>query len=175
MNLKHQLLCNYALTEEPRIFVETGTFNGDAVKAMLTSGHDFDMIFTIEANPKRAAAAARRFRAFKNVQCLFGDSAILVKEILDGLEESVLFWLDAHCSGVDGDEGNISTPLLAELSAVLGHRQDDILLIDDARFYDEGPEHLPGYPFMYEIRRMIHDARPGWDFEIKDDIVRCSL
>jgi protein-L-isoaspartate O-methyltransferase len=57
--IKQQAIRKYAAKYGVRVLVETGTYYGDMVAAML---HDFDLIYSIELSPALHARAQRRFR-----------------------------------------------------------------------------------------------------------------
>jgi hypothetical protein len=113
-----------------RTFVETGTYHGDTTAAVADV---FDRCITIELSQPLHEASRARFAAVDKVECLRGDSGVLMREVVDRLSEPALFWLDAHHSGgVTADGG--SDPICAELSAILGADQPGhVVLIDDAR------------------------------------------
>ena len=132
---KHNTLIQYAQTYGTKVFVETGTYKGDTVKAMVESKL-FNRIHTVDIYQDRADAAIRRFRNYPTVKCWYGDSAKLLPVILKEVRQPALFWLDAHHSGkkIARIKGLIETPLLAELEAVLQHHHNHIILIDDANY-----------------------------------------
>lgn len=169
MRTKLRMLQNYAKGYDCKVFVETGTFKGDAVKAMLLT-KQFWELHTIEAEEYRAKRAARRFRDIPNVCCWLGDSVALLPGILSNITEPVLFWLDAHYIGTDADRGRISTPVLKELEIVLQHDGRDVILIDDARLFDQ--ERLEGYPTKDDIRNVIHRHRPDWIINMSGDVIQ---
>jgi hypothetical protein len=113
-----------------RTFVETGTYHGDTTAAVADL---FDRCVTIELSQHLHEAARARFAAIDKIECLRGDSAVLVREVVKNLSGPALFWLDAHHSGgVTADSGH--DPIRAELSAILGEDQrGHVVLIDDAR------------------------------------------
>lgn len=170
---KQNRLIKYAKRFGPKVFVETGTYRGDTVKAMLLSGL-FAEIHSIEIYEDRAKRAEKRFASFGNIHCWHGDSGELLPGILSKIDKPILFWLDAHHSGkqIARVKGLIETPIAAELKAVLNHRPDDVILIDDARYYVEFSKKYPNYPSLDELERMVKAKYPEWMFEVKDDIIR---
>lgn len=172
---KRLVLMEYAKRFGTRAFVETGTYKGDTVKAMLLS-QLFTQIWTVDIFPDRARTAKRRFRSFPHIHCDQGDSAQWLPTVLTQIHEPALFWLDAHHSGkqIARTRGLVETPILAELEAVLGHSyaQDSVILIDDARYYEEFPKKYPNYPTTEQLSEMVLSKFPAWTFEIQDDIIR---
>lgn len=64
--------------------------------------------------------------------------------------------------------GNLDTPVLAELTAILAREDDnDVILIDDAREFGKGD-----YPRIDAVAELIVSRRPGRHFEVRNDIIR---
>jgi len=171
---KRNRLIRYAKEFGVKIFVETGTYKGDTVKAMLVSKL-FSRIYTVDVYEDRVMNSRRRFESFPNIYCLQGDSADVMPQILtDIVDEPTLFWLDAHHSGkqIARKRGLVSTPIVAELTAVLQHNADHIVLIDDARYYEEFSTKYENYPSTEELRALVAQYRPDWQFIVKDDVIR---
>lgn len=173
---KRMLLIEYAQKFQTPYFVETGTYKGDTVKAMLQSGL-FRQIHTIDIYQDRAEAAARRYKPFPHVHCWFGDSAEQLPAIIRKLDGPVLYWLDAHHSGkqIARTKGLIETPIVAELDAVLKHPhiEDSVIVIDDSRYFVKFPKKYKNYPTTQQVKDKILGVLPDWVFEDKDDIIRC--
>lgn len=173
---KHEMLIDYAKRFGTKVFVETGTYKGDTVKAMLYS-YLFDQIYTIDIFEDRTAKAMRRFRKFDNVTCLNGDSAFVLPELLRTIHEPALLWLDAHHSGkqIARSEGLIETPIISELKAALAHPDagEHVIIIDDARYYETFSVKYPTtYPCTSELESMVKAKFPDHVFEMHDDIIR---
>ena len=167
---KRLLLAEYARRFGPKVFVETGTYKGDTVKAMLLSGL-FTQIHSIDLEQGRADGAAKRFKSFPHIHCWHGDSARILPVILQDLHEPALFWLDAHASCEQVAETGAPTPLPAELDAVLTHEcaADHVILIDDARYYTSS---FPGYPTLDELKAAVLTRLPQHVFEVETDVIR---
>jgi len=172
---KRDLLIDYAKRFGPRVFVETGTYKGDTVKAMLQSAC-FDIIHTIDIYTDRVQNASRRFASFQQVYCWHGDSAVVLPRILANLTEPALFWLDAHHSGkqIARKKGLIETPLVAELTAILSHEcaADHVILVDDSRYFAEFGGKYPGYPTEADLQALVVQSFPGHVWDNTGDIVR---
>ena len=173
---KRNILIDYARRFDLKTFIETGTYKGDTVKAMLQS-HCFEIIHTIDIYVDRVQKAKRRYASFPQVYCWHGDSAVVLPELLADLTEPALFWLDAHHSGkqIARQKGLISTPIVAELQAVLAHdcAAEHVLLIDDYRYMAEFGGQYASYPTEEELRGIILGRFPEWTYEVKNDILRC--
>ncbi|EKO40443.1 MAG: hypothetical protein B193_0840 [Solidesulfovibrio magneticus str. Maddingley MBC34] len=96
-----------------RIFVETGTAQGDTA---LAAGDRFDTVITMEADPRIAADAHERLSGRKGILPLTGDSRELLPKLMPRLAGPAVFWLAAASRpGADDGDGG---PLAAELAAV---------------------------------------------------------
>lgn len=170
---KRDRLIRYAKCFELKNFVETGTYKGDTVKAMLVSGL-FEAIHTIDIYVDWVARSERRFASHLNVECWCGDSATQMPDIVGTLVGPTLFWLDAHHSGkqIARVNGLIETPIIAELNAILGRDPGDVILIDDAHYYEEFAAKYPNYPSMEVLKELVRKKCPNWVFEIKNDVIR---
>ncbi len=123
-------------------FVETGTWRGDGLLHALQ--FPFTKLWSIEACPILAEAAVKCVaRQEAGGQCgdrweiLIGDSALIVPELFQYLEEPTLWWLDAHLPeryGVDATR----LPLEWEVSAIVSNEAyaQDVFILDDWRLYE---------------------------------------
>jgi len=173
---KRSILIDYAKRFGPRVFVETGTYKGDTVQAMLQS-HCFDVIHTIDIYADRAQNAKYRYISFPQVYCWHGDSAVVLPRILANLTDPALFWLDAHHSGkqIARKKGLIEMPLVAELTAILQHdcAAEHVILIDDSRYFKEFGGKYPGYPTEQELHSLVAQSFPAHVWDNVNDIIRC--
>ncbi len=128
--VKVRALRHYATMFDLSIFVETGTFLGQTVAGVADL---FDRCFTIELSRKLWERASSALASANNVSCLWGDSAVLLPEVLLQIDEPALFWLDAHASGGDTSH-SARDPIFDELAAIYSHPvKRHVILIDDAR------------------------------------------
>ncbi|HZQ45574.1 MAG TPA: hypothetical protein VFC07_01065 [Verrucomicrobiae bacterium] len=163
---KEHAVRSYAARGNCRIMVETGTFRGDLIFALL---RDFDHLFSIEMQHELFLAAELRFAAEKTVTIIEGDSAGALPLILAKLHTPAVFWLDAHASGDETARGAMETPIVSELSAILNHSvKSHVILIDDAREFGMGRH----YPTLKRVQKMV--AGTYKEFEVKDDIIRIT-
>ncbi len=162
---KRRLVTALAHRFAARVFIETGTAEGEMVAAMATR---FRRLVSIELDPGLAALARHRFRGQDNVEILEGDSEELLPGLLADLSEPCLFWLDGHATTF-GARGRRVTPIRGELAAILAHPvAEHVVLIDDVRLFAAGG----GYPSLDGLRAMIAAARPDWSFAVADDVLR---
>lgn len=124
----------------PNVFVETGTFWGENIPSKLPF---FKEIHSIDLKEEYVVQARNKF-PFPNVTFHHGDSAEVLARLVNTWNEPVVFYLDAHWSGGETAKGSKETPLLEEMT-ILGKRQyDDIIFIDDTRFF--GKKMFGGIP-----------------------------
>lgn len=164
--IKQEAVKEYARRFSIRTLVETGTYLGDMIDA--TKG-EFNRIFSIELDKNLYERAKKKFSKFRHISIIQGDSGEVLPKILDDITQPCLFWLDGHYSGGITAKGDSVTPIMLELKYIFGHPSDrHIILIDDARLFI-GKD---GYPTLEEVRKFVAEIRPGWSFEVKDDIIR---
>lgn len=167
---RHAVIAGYAQRHGLRHLVETGTYRGDTVAALVSM---FDTVDTVEMEPKLYKAARMRFRDDRRVRCHHGDSRKALPSILANLKGPALFWLDGHTSGPETARSDC--PLRAELMMVLADRRRHVILIDDARCLHGQPSHhewmhYADYPSLEWIAAQA--AVAGYSCELADDIVR---
>jgi len=160
--LKEIVVKAYAARYGIETFVETGTFRGAMVQAVISS---FKEIYSIELDPMLHAEARQRFESFSHIHILDGHSAVRLGQLIEIIDKPTLFWLDAHYSGAGTARGNEDTPILEELSIIAAHPYPDVILIDDARLFGEN-----GWPSLELIQNAINPARML--LTVEDDIIR---
>lgn len=165
--IKQQVLREFSDRYGLRIFVETGTYWGDMVAAMMPQ---FDVIYSIELSTELYEKACRRFRHADQTTLIQGDSGAALATMVPKLDRPTLFWLDAHCSGGETARGASDTPVLEELKQILGAGTGNVIIIDDARLFDTEP----GYPTLKEVYTFIRERRPDLDVEVKLDSIRIT-
>jgi hypothetical protein len=148
------------------VLIETGTYRGDMLYA---NRRTFDELHSIELDPGLYETACRRLAGYSHVHIRLGDSAVVLPELLVGIERRLLFWLDGHATWGAG-WGPELTPIQEELAAILSHRvRDHVVLIDDARVFSAAGS---VYPSIEEVRSLIVRSRPHWVVEVRDDVIR---
>jgi hypothetical protein len=103
------------------VFVETGTYEGGGVATALEAG--FKHVYSIEIAPRYYHIALSCFRDDPRVHLFLGDSALLMRRVLEEVKVPATFWIDAHLPQ-DGAQhlpiwGN--NPVLFELVAIAQH------------------------------------------------------
>jgi len=163
---KQQVIRTYGRNTGIRVLVETGTYFGDTLYALR---NDFDRLISIELDLELYKAALTRFRPFKNIENLHGDSGERIHEVVAGLKERAIFWLDGHFSGGITATAEEETPISNELDAILRHPiRDHIVLIDDARCFGTDPN----YPTIEQLREFLQRKSPRSQITIENDIIR---
>lgn len=167
--LKQRIIKDYARRNDLDIFIETGTYMGDTLAAVANS---FKKVHSIELSEDLYTKAVKRFANNESVAIHYGDSLDVLPNILSGLEEPALFWLDGHYSGNITVRGKYETPVRFELEAILQHPvKNHVVLIDDARCFDGSHD----YPTMEELKSLVSRFRPGSEFAVASDIIRIVL
>jgi hypothetical protein len=166
LEIKAQIIRDYASRYGLHNLIETGTFFGDMLDVLRA---DFDGLITIELDAALAARAAKRFEREPKITVIQGDSARALPGLLARLKEPALFWLDGHFSGGVTAKGEAETPIIAELEHLFASpRKDHVVLIDDARLFGTSP----GYPSLDSVDALLRIHRPEWTMTVETDLIR---
>lgn len=123
------------------ICIETGTYLGE--NAALLSEY-YEKVYTIELSGDLFRRAKKRLSRIENVECIHGDTAVVLPNLLSTVSESVCFYLDAHWffSKIRGHLRRIIAkenpfPLHAELKAIASRQPPtvDIVIVDDVHLW----------------------------------------
>ena len=127
---------NFDLTKYKNdIFIETGTYKGDGVVKALKCG--FKKIFSIEIDPNRYLSCKKKFKDHNNVIILYGDSGKILPALLEKINKTTTFWLDAHYCADGAVIGDKWSPLKEEFNAIKNHSiNNHTILVDDWRCMD---------------------------------------
>jgi hypothetical protein len=147
-------------------FIETGTFRGDMVEAQRNS---FERIYSIELSYELWQKAVERFRKFKNISIIQGDSGVVLADIVKKLDQPAIFWLDGHYSAGETAKGDKECPIFEELDCIFNNNTfNHVILIDDARcFVGKGD-----YPTIEELTAYIKSKNNLYQLEVNNDIIR---
>lgn len=115
-----------------KTFIETGT--GDGTTALWANEH-FDKVVTIDGDYKSILPRCPD----KKFSVIIGDSPKVLAELVPNLKEACLFWLDAHWMGEGSFKGEYECPTLQELNIINMSRKNNVILIDDARYFMAPP------------------------------------
>jgi hypothetical protein len=133
-----------------RVFVETGTFEGQTTRWALDS---FKHVHSIEASNLYHEVAKNNLKD-TDAKLHFGESPEVLGNLLPTLDfDFFVFFLDAHFSSGDTYGDYVNQPLLEELETIAKHIDLDtcLILVDDMRLLTG---HL-GYPTLSEIWRIF--------------------
>ena len=162
------LLRQYAREYGLNVFVETGTYCGDMVKALIGS---MKRIYSIELGDELYKRTKTRFQNNKNVVLIHGDSSQELDKILQKLEEPALFWLDGHFCGELTGKGEKTTPIYKELEQILNTPcKEHVIIIDDARLFKSRQE----YPNIDDIIQFVKSKSNNYDIIVQDDSFRIT-
>lgn len=114
-----------------KIFVETGTFQGENIRKLEPY---FDVLYTIEIDPKLHAEAKAKHPSSK-IHYILGDSSIELRKISEEIQQPALFYLDAHFSGEGTGRGSKDVPLIEEMEILGKRNQLDCIIVDDLRLF----------------------------------------
>ena len=158
--------------------VETGTFRAEGT--LLLRGA-VSRVWSVELSPTLHRRAVARYGSRSGLQFIKGSSDEVLPQLLETLNEPVIFWLDAHGGMIDQATNEIfdpageatQCPLIAELEALRNftHHDTSCILIDDARtFLGPLPQHRSGdWPSLLDLVDLIR----GTDrhVTILDDVI----
>jgi hypothetical protein len=164
--VKHSVLAAYGAWSGSRIFVETGTYEGDTTHAM--TAH-YDTVYSFEASDPLYQAARKRFAGVSKVKLINADSAKAMAALMNQITQRAVFWLDAHWCGGQTAGAVLSSAIMGELEAIFAHSiKNHTIIIDDARYFVG--EH--GYPSVDYLRRWVASRRPEMVFDVAIDSIR---
>ncbi|HQI24793.1 MAG TPA: hypothetical protein PLV15_08115 [Smithella sp.] len=164
--VKQAIVKEYEAKYRLPVFIETGTYMGEMIDAVLNL---FPKIISIEFDLKLAQRAKNKYSSMRHVTILQGDSGTLLPELLSGIKEPCLFWLDAHYSGGVTGQADSETPIVKEIKAILEHPcSNHVILIDDAREFTGNNN----YPTLEELRQLLKDSRNDWRMKVDADVIR---
>lgn len=167
--VKQMTLRAYADRFGLRVLVETGTYYGDMVAAMEP---DFERIYSIELGADLHQRAVDRFRGHEEVVLIHGDSGAELGHLSPHLGQPALFWLDGHYSAGVTARGSKDTPIVDEISHILGSGDmGHVVIIDDAHVFGADP----AYPTIAELTHAVREHWPTARIAIKDDSIRICV
>ena len=168
-SVKLAVIRNNIPAPHPRVFVETGTYFGDTVAAVKDM---YSTVISIEVDAALHKKACERFAEDRNVRIVHGDCAKKLPEILAGMQEPAVFWLDGHYSGGETGKGEIEDPILISLNQIAAHPvREHVIFIDDARTFD-GRE---GRPDISEVFNCIKKIDSRYVIRVQSDIIVATV
>lgn len=122
-------------------FIETGTFHGESLDFALTL--PLRRWHSVELSSELWVAAKKQFSDVPGLTLHRGDSAIVLPEILAGLQGAALIWLDAHYCFLDSARGSKDCPLVEEVEAIAAHERrtglEHAVMVDDYHILGTSP------------------------------------
>jgi hypothetical protein len=164
--IKRIIIKSYLKKYQIKNFVETGTFLGDTLAYIAT---DKNIVCTsIELSDFYYQLNKKRFKSYKNVNLINGDSGTVLEALSKSIELPTLFWLDGHYSGGNTGKGALETPISIELDTILNSNiPGHVILVDDARCFNGADDYPILELFLDKIRKT-----GKYDIEISTDIIR---
>lgn len=172
MGVPEELVLFMQQTFNLYFFIETGTFRGDT--SCWAADH-FKKVISIELSRELFYEAANKYRQRHNIQFICGDSSEELVKIIKHLEESAVFWLDAHHCSLNTAGKGTAAPILQELDAIGLSDYDHYILIDDARLFlapPPDPHSLDEYPDIYTLLERVNLHKKHYIL-IYDDVIIC--
>jgi len=111
-----------------RIFVETGTYNGNGIMSALESG--YEKIISFEIDEKKVRTVRKKLTDAERVWIHHASSCSMeFVNAVKSIKEPAVFWLDAHPDGIGPN------PLITELLFIGASPFSHGILIDDVRLF----------------------------------------
>jgi len=153
-----------------KTFIETGTFQGNT--AVWASNY-FEDISTIEFSEKIFKETTTKFRNVPNINFLFGDSRVLIPQIIPSLSMPSVFWLDSHWCGGHSYGEEDQCPLLDEIEEINKSGLEHFIFIDDARLFTSPPplpNHIEGWPTIDQVIQVLQ-SKHEYYIAIFEDVI----
>lgn len=163
--IKQIIIEHYQKVSGCTILIETGTYVGDMVEAQR---ENFVKIYSIELSKEFWKRAVERFKKYKHIKIVHGDSGKVLSQITAQLTAPAIFWLDGHYSAGHTAMGDKECPILEEVDSIFKYKNlEHVLLIDDARLFTGQND----YPTVSDLTIYIQSKHPGYQLLIKDDVL----
>jgi hypothetical protein len=167
--LRYKFILDLAIKNNIKVFVETGTYLGDTTESL--SGY-FNKIYSFEISEELVKLARKRFKDNINIEIIQGDSGTELANILNKIDEKVIFWLDGHYSEgfLYATQNGLDTPVIKEIETIFNSNLRDfenIILIDDAFEFDG----TRGYPTIEGLRSLVEKYTKKYKVYVKYNIV----
>lgn len=167
---KQEIILEYKYKYGCDILIETGTYLGDMVFAQLNK---FKKIYSIELGVELFEKAKERFKDNHDVSILQGDSGNVLPELIEEINEPIIFWLDGHYSSGITALGEKECPIYEELKSILlsSHKYNHVILVDDARCFIGKND----YPTIKELYTYVTQENERYNISVQEDIIRLTI
>jgi len=167
-----------------KIFIETGSFNGDGIETALKTNL-YSKIYSIELSKFYHDKCTNRFIRNNKVNIVFGDSGLMLKELLKDINEPCTFWLDGHYSaGNTACAEDYCSPIMLELESIKNHThkgvKNHVILIDDMNGFTEKmiDENIKingkcGYVLKNELENKIREINKDYRIVYDNNVCIC--
>lgn len=158
---------NYFKDFQNKVFVETGSYRGDAIKLALDAG--FKKIISVDIVESNINFCKNRFDLYSDshddIIMIHGDSALCLYDAIKDIDEPITFWLDGHSQMFEDEEpGENPFPLLDELKQISKHHiKTHTILIDDMLIMQDN---IVLYN-KYIIENMLYTINADYKFEYR--------
>jgi len=166
---KQKVIEKYAKQYSCPALIETGTYLGDTI---YSQKDNFSNIISIELSSRFFKAARIRFKKYPHIRICFGNSGELLHEIMPGIRDRSLIWLDGHYSGRLTARGDTESPVFKELDAIFKNNGLlHVILIDDARLFIGKRD----YPTIDELEAYVKEHNLNYKLRTESDIIVIAI
>ncbi len=170
MALPKSLVLELKKKFEVETFIETGTYYGNT--AVWASSH-FNTI-TIEYARTIYDRTVEKYRHITNINFLFGDSKVILKEIIPKLTQPAVIWLDGHWSaGETYGEGD-ECPVIGEIQSIVDSKYPHFIFIDDAHLFlspPPKPHKIEEWPSIDMVISALISGKHTYYIIISDNVI----
>jgi len=152
-------------------FIETGTYLGDTA---YWASEVFDHVITIEAAGSLYKKVIEKYHHIKNIEFIYGHSREKLCDVVAGLGEPAIFWLDAHWSGGPTYGESEQCPLIEEIKIINGSEHEHFILIDDARLFmspPPNPHPIEQWPDIHTVISTLSIGNKARYIMIFEDVI----
>jgi hypothetical protein len=151
------------------IFIETGTYKGGSIDLALNVG--FEKIYSIDISTKFKTELHEKYNEEilnSKLELLYGESYLILDELLKKVDQPCLIWLDAHFDLHSDVCGKYICPILYELESIKNSKfNNHTILIDDLRIFKKQIEWGCGI-HIDNIEKFLLEINPNYSFSYEN-------